>query len=230
MTVDQSWKGVYKSGGLSLFAGGAILVIFLLSVFIFRVALPLTPRAVLENPMPPVTLYLLAALGELLLLPAALGLYLSLKDVNKNHMLIAAASWSVAVAMYLVSRGQIISLLPMSGRYAAATSEAMRAAYLVSADQVIEVANIYGNMALMLHQVGSIILGLVMLQGVYGRRTGYFVTVVGVMTFIGTFGVVLKPLSFLTLFGLMLTAIWQIVVGIKLRKLGVRDEGLSKEQ
>ena len=220
MTVDQSWKGVYKSGGLSLFAGGAILIIFLLSVFIFRVALPLTPQAVLENPMPPVTLYLLAALGELLLLPAALGLYLSLKDVNKNYMLIAAASWLVAVTMYLVSRGQIISLLPISGRYAAATSEAMRAAYLVSADQTIEVANIYGNMALMLHQVGSIIMGLVMLKGVYGRRTGYFVTVVGTMTFIGTFGVVLRPLSFLTLFGLMLTAVWQIVVGIKLYKLG----------
>lgn len=220
MTVDQSWKRVYKSGGFSLFAGGAILVIFLLSVFIFRVGLPLTPQAVLENPMPPVTLYLLAALGELLLLPAALGLYLSLKDVNKNYMLIAAASWLVAVTMYLVSRGQIISLLPISGRYAVATSEAMRAAYLVSADQVIEVANIYGNMALMLHQVGSIIMGLVMLKGVYGRRTGYFVTVVGTMTFIGTFGVVLRPLSFLTLFGLMLTAVWQIVVGIKLYKLG----------
>jgi len=229
MTIDQSWKGVYKSGGFSLFAGGAILVIFLLSVFIFRVALPLTPQAVLENPMPPITLYLLAALGELLLLPAALGLYLSLKHVNKNYMLIAAASWSVAVTMYLVSRGQIISLLPISGRYAAATSESMRAAYLVSADQAIEVANIYGNMALMLHQVGSIIMGLVMLKGVYGRRTGYLVTVVGTMTFIGTFGVVLRPLSFLTLFGLMLTAVWQIVVGIKLYKLGVRDEGLSKK-
>ena len=229
MTVDQSWKRVYKSGGFSLFAGGAILVIFLLSVFIFRVALPLTPQAVLKNPMPPVTLYLLAALGELLLLPAALGLYLSLKDVNKNYMLIAAASWLVAVTMYLVSRGQIISLLPISGRHTVATSEAMRAAYLVSADQAIEVANIYGNMALMLHQVGSIIMGLVMLKGVYGRRTGYFVTVVATMTFIGTFGVVLRPLSFLTLFGLMLTAVWQIVVGIKLYKLGVRDEGLSKK-
>jgi hypothetical protein len=219
MTVDQSWKGVYKSGGFSLFTSGAILVIFLLSVFIFRVALPLTPQAVLENPVPPVTLYFLAAVGELLLLPAALGLYLSLKDVDKNRMLIAAAFWSVAVSLYLVSRGQIMSLLPIGGRYAAATSESMRAAYLVSADQVIEVANIYGNMALMLHQVGSIIMGLVMLKGVYGRRTGYFVTVVGIMTFIGTFGVVLKPLSFFTLFGLMLTAVWQIFVGVRLYKL-----------
>ena len=102
----------------------------------------------------------------------------------------------------------------------AATSEALRAAYLVSADRAIEVANIYGNMALMLHQAGSIITGLVMLKGVYGRRTGYLVTVAGTMTLIGTFGVVLRPLSLFTLFGLMLTAVWQIVVGAKLYKLG----------
>jgi uncharacterized protein DUF4386 len=222
MTVDQSWMRVYKWGGVSLFASGVILVVFLCSVFIFQVDLPLTPQVVLDNPTAPVILYLLAALGELLLLPAALGLYLSLKNVNKNHVLMAAASWSVAAILYLVSRGQIISLLPVSGRYAAATSESMRAAYLASADQAIEAANIYGNMALMLHQVGSIILGLVMSKGVYGRRTGYLVMVVGTMTFIGTFGVVLRPLSFFTLFGLMLTAVWQIVVGSKLYKLGLR--------
>jgi hypothetical protein len=221
MAVDQSWKGVYKSGGFSLFTGGAILVIFLLSVFIFRVALPLTPQAVLENPVPPVTLYLVAALGELLLLPGALGLYLSLKDVKKNHMLIAATFWLVAVCMYLVSRGQIISLLPISSKYMAISSEFTRTAYMVSADRAIEVANIYGNMALMLHQVGAIITGLVMLKGVYGRRTGYLVTVAGTMTFIGTFGIVLRPLSLFTLFGLMLTGVWQIIVGAKLYKLGI---------
>ena len=194
MTVDRSWKGVYKSGGFSLCAGGAILAIFILSVFIFQVALPLTPQAVLENPKPPVTLYLLAALGEVLLLPAALGLFLSLKDVNKNYMLIAAASWSIAVAIYLVSRGQILSLLPASSGYADATSEPIKAAYLVSVAQVIEVANIYGNIALMLHQFGAIITGLVMKKGVYGRRTGYLVTIAGTMTFIGTLKMALSKL------------------------------------
>ena len=53
MAVDQSWKGVYRLGGVSLFGGGVILVVFLLSVFIFRVDLPLAPQAVLENPVPP---------------------------------------------------------------------------------------------------------------------------------------------------------------------------------
>jgi hypothetical protein len=221
MTVDQSWKGVYKLGGFSLFTGGVILIIFLLSIFIFRVDLPLTPRAVLENPVPPVILYLAAALGELLLIPAALGLYLSLKDVNKNYMLIAAAFWFVAVTMYLVSRGQIMSLLPLSRNYMPISSDFTRASYMVSADQAIEVANIYGNIALMLHQVGAIIIGLVMLKGVYGRRTGYLVTIAGSMTFIGTFGIVLKPLSLFTLFGLMLTGIWQLIIGTKLYKLGL---------
>jgi len=220
MSVDKSWKSVYKAGGFSLFAGGAILVTFLLSVFIFRVALPLTPQAVLDDPVPPVSLYFLAAVGELLLLPGALGLYLSLKDVRKNHMLIAAAFWMVAVTLYLVSRGQLISLLPISSRYAAASSEALRTTYLVSADCAIEVANIYGNMALMLHQIGTILTGLTMLKGVYGRRTARLVTVAGTMTLIGTFGIVLRPLSLFTLFGLMLTGVWQIVVGAKLNRLG----------
>jgi hypothetical protein len=40
-----------------------------------------------------------------------------------------------------------------------------------------------------------------------------------IITFIGTFGVVLRPFSFFTLLGLMLTAVWQIIVGAKLYKL-----------
>ena len=221
MSVDKSWKGLYKSGGFSLFAGGIILIAFLLSVFIFRVDLPLTADAVLENPVPPVTLYLAAALGELLLIPAALGLYFSLKDVNKSRMLIALAFWFIAVTMYLVSRGQIMSLLQLSRNYMPISSDFMRTEYLVSAQQAIEVANIYGNMALMLHQVGAIIIGLVMFKGVYGRRVGYLVTFAGSMAFIGTFGIVLKPLALFTLLGLILTGVWQIIVGVKLYKLGL---------
>ncbi len=106
--MDPSWKGVYQASGLSLFAGGAIIVIFLLSVFIMQVPLPLTPQAVLENSMPPVILFSLAALGEFLLMPGVLGLYLSLKDVKKTYTLIGTAVWLAAIPMFLVSRGQII--------------------------------------------------------------------------------------------------------------------------
>jgi hypothetical protein len=218
--IDPSWKGVYKAGGFSLFAAGVLVFIFFLSMIALQVSLPPSPEVVLDNPVPTVTLFLLAALGELLLMPGVLGLYLSLKDVKKTHMLIATALWLAAVSMFLVSRGQIISLSQISGRYMATTSETMKAAYLASADLAIEVANVYADMALMLLGVASIIVGLVMLKGVFGKRIGYLVIVAGILTLFGTFGVLLEPLAVLTLLGLVLTAVWQIVVGAKLYKLG----------
>jgi hypothetical protein len=218
--IDPSWRGVYKASGLSLFAGGAIIVVFLLSVFIMQVPLPDTPQVFLENPMPPVILYSLAALGEFLLMPGVLGLYLSLKDVKKTHMLIGTAVWLAAIPMFLVSRGQIISLLPISASYTATTSEIMKAAYVASVELAIDAANIYVAMALALLGVGFVIIGRVMLKGVFGKGTGYLVIVAGILILLGTCGVVLEGLAILTLFGLILTAVWQIVVGAKLYKLG----------
>ena len=220
--LDPSWSGVYKASGLSLFAGGAIIVVFLLSVFIMQVPLPDpdTPQAVLENPMPPVILFGLAALGEFLLMPGVLGLYLSLKDVKKTHMLIGTAVWLAAIPMFLVSRGQIISLLPISASYTATTSEIMKAAYVASVELAIDAANVYVAMALALLGVGSVIIGLVMLKGVFGKGIGYLVIVAGILILLGTCGVLLEVLTVLTLFGLVLTAVWQIVVGVKLYKLG----------
>jgi hypothetical protein len=218
--VDPSWRGVYKASGLALFAGGAIIVVFLLSVFILQVPLPDTPQPFLENPTPPVILFGLAAIGEFLLMPGVLGLYLSLKDVKKTHMLIGTAVWLAAIPMFLVSRGQIISLLPISASYTATTSEIMKAAYVASVERAIEAANVYVVMALALLGVGSVIIGLVMLKGVFGKGTGYLVIVAGILILLGTSGVLLEVLAILTLFGLVLTAVWQIVVGAKLYKLG----------
>jgi hypothetical protein len=125
-----------------------------------------------------------------------------------------------AIPMFLVSRGQIISLLPISASYTATTSEIMKAAYVASVERAIEAANVYVVMALALLGVGSVIIGLVMLKGVFGKGTGYLVIVAGILILLGTSGVLLEVLAILTLFGLVLTAVWQIVVGAKLYKLG----------
>jgi hypothetical protein len=68
--------------------------------------------------------------------------------------------------------------------------------------------------------LGSVIIGLVMLKGVFSKSTAYLVIVAGVLVVIGTFGVLLAPLTIGTLFGLILTGVWQIVIGAKLYKLG----------
>jgi hypothetical protein len=175
---------------------------------------------VLDNPVPPASLYALAAFGELLLMPGVLGLYHSLKSVKKTHMLVATALWLAAVIWFLISRSQIIALLPISGSYQAATSETMRAAYLVSAEHAIELGNVFAEMALMFLAVSSIIIGFVMMKGVFSKDISSLVIVAGILTLLGTMGVLLEPLTILTVFGLVLSAVWQIVVGIKLYKLG----------
>jgi len=230
MNVDPSWKGVYKVGGFSLFASGAVVVVFLLSLIIMQVTLPDNPQVFFENPVPPVTLVLLAAFGEFLLMPGVLGLYLALKDVNKNYMLIAAAFGFISIPMWLVSRAQIYSIFLISGRYMATTSEVMKAAYLVSAERAIELGNIYADMGLMFLGVASILIGLVMVKGVFGKRLGYLVTVAGTCVLIGAFGIFFRPIAMLVPIGLILNGVWQTIVGIKLYKLGSLDSNQSQNR
>ncbi|MFW9913534.1 MAG: hypothetical protein ACFFEU_13740 [Candidatus Thorarchaeota archaeon] len=219
MGVDSSWKGVIKAGGLSLFVGGTIVIIFILSVFIFQVPLPLTAEAVFDDPLPPVLLFCMAAFGEFLLMPGVLALYFSLKDVDKNYVFVGTAVWLCAIPMFLVSRGQIISLVTISGAYAAGDAT-VKAAYMAVAHLAIEVANVYSVMALDLLGVGAIIIGLVMLKGVFSKRTAYLVMLSGALMVMGTFGVLLDFLTIGTLFGLILAGVWQILVGLKLYGLG----------
>ena len=220
MSLDQSWKGAFKAGGLSLFAAGFIVFLFFLALLIVQTSPTLTPQMILDDPVAPVSLYGLAAFGELLLMPGVLGLYVALKNVKKTYMLMATALWLVAVISFLVSRTQIISLLPISGSFQATTSDANKAAYLVSAEHTIELSNVFANIALMLLGVSSIIIGLVMLKGVFSKGVSYLVIISGTLTLLGAIGVLFEPLTILVLFGLSLGGVWQIVVGIKLYKLG----------
>lgn len=218
--IDTFWRGVIKWGGLSLFAAGVVPIIFILSVFITHQTIPLPAEEVLEDPVGPTALFLLTAIGELLLLPGGLALYFSLKDVNKNAMLIATGLWSLCVFMFLVSRGLILSLYQVSGSYTATTSETMKAAYLASAEIAIETQSIYAYMGLILLSVASIIMGMVMLKGVFGKHIGYLVIFAGIWTLFTPFGVIVELPFIIPFMGVILGAFWQIVVGIKLYKLG----------
>jgi len=220
MSLDQSEKGILKVGGFSFIAAGFVLFLFFFALLVLQTSPTLTPEMILDDPLPPVSLYALAAFGELLLMPGVLGLYYSLKNVKKTHMLMATALWLVAVISFLISRSQIIALAPLSGSYQAASSEALRSAYLVSTEHAIELSNAFAEIALMLLAVSSLIIGLVMLKGVFSKGVSYLVIIAGTLTFLGTIGVLLEPLTILTPFGLILGAVWQVIVGVTLYKLG----------
>jgi hypothetical protein len=174
----------------------------------------------LDDPLPSVSLYALAVFGELLLMPGILGLYAALKQVKKAQMLMGTALWLLAVVSFLVSRTQIISLFRISESYQITTNESMKAAYLVLAEHAIELSNVFSNIALMLLGIASILIGLVMLKGVFSKGLSYLVVISGSLTLLGSIGFLFQPLTILVLFGLTLGAVWQIMVGTRLYKLG----------
>jgi hypothetical protein len=170
--------------------------------------------------MPPITIFAITVIGEFLLMFGFLGLYLSLKNVNKTNMLIATALGLGAVSMFLVSRGQIISLIPISSKYMVTSSTTLREAYLASATLAIEAQNTYSTMAMILLNLATIITGLTMLKGVFNKNIGYLAIIAGIITIFAPPLVIMGAPIIIPLIGLILTGIWNIVVGVKLYKIG----------
>ena len=220
MKVDQSRKGILKAGGLSLVSAGIVLFLFFVAMLIVRTSPTLTPEIILTNPLPSVSLYTIAVFGELLLLPGVLGLYFALRDVKRTHMLMGSAVWLVAVFAFFVSRTQIIALAPLSNSYLVTSSQTLREAYLVSTEHAIILSNVFSNIALLLLGTSSIIIGLVMMKAVFKKSVGYLALISGTLTLLGALGVLFEPLAIAVLFGLTLGAVWQIIAGVKLYKMG----------
>jgi hypothetical protein len=221
LNVDPSWKGAYKAGGFCLFAAGAIVAAFVLLVLISQQTLPVPAKEMLESPQFPALLFCMTAIGELLLLPGAMGLYVALKGVKQNAMLMATGFLAVAVPMFLASRGAIISLSQISDRYLQTTDVTMKSSYLATAELALETQNIYSAMAVILLCVWSIIVGVVMLKGPLGKYIGYVVIAAGVFTLFTPFGVIFMDVPIILPFiGLVLSGVWQLIVGVKLYRLG----------
>ncbi len=218
--IDPSWNGVIKWGGFSLFAAGFVLVLFILSVIILQQDLPPDAEEVLEDPLAPTYLFLLAAIGELFLLPAVLGLYFALKDVKKTNVFMATVLWVVAIPLFLASRGLIISLALISGDYKDASTETEKAAYLASADHAIETQSVLSAMGLIIISVAFIIIGFVMLKGIFGKRIGYLVIISGILSIFAPFAVYLEIPEIISFTGLILSIFWELAVGAKLYKIG----------
>ncbi len=193
---------------------------FVLSKIVTQQPLALTPEAVLENPIPSTISFLIAITGEVLLLFGILGLYLSLKNVKKTHMLIATGFGLTAIPMFLASRGQILSLLSISSKYMVTSSQTMREAYLASATLALALENVYATMAMVFLNIAVIIIGFTMLKGVFGKGIGYLAIVAGIITIFAPPLVTMGAPIIIPITGLVLSGIWNIVAGIKLYKLG----------
>jgi hypothetical protein len=221
---DPSWNGVYKVGGVCLLlAGLAIFAVAILSIVIgpppggaeeYLQALARHASAAALN-------FGLFALADVMLLLGVLAIYLALRHIAKNAMLIATALLVLFVVLDLaITELNSLTLVALTQHYAAATTETQRAAYVAAADYALATLPIGTFLSYFVSSVGLLIASIVMLRGVFSRPTALAGIVASVAGILGGFYLIFPPLALLLTPSLIAFGLWALLAGVRLYKLG----------
>jgi hypothetical protein len=163
-------------------------------------------------------LFALADLGYLL---GGLALYLSLKHIAKNAMLVATAFLAVFVVLDLaVTELNSLTLVALSQHYASATTDILRLRYAAGADYALATLPTATFLSYFVSSLGLLIASVVMLRGVFSRPTAFAGIVASVTGLLGAFYLVFPPLAALLTPSLIAFALWSVLAGSRLLKLG----------
>ncbi len=170
------------------------------------------------------TILALSVLTDFLFVPVALALYIALKGLNRNAMLLATAFVGLFVVLDLaVTWPNYASLISLSGNYAAATNDAQRAAYIATAQypSAVLASGLEGVYSILALSCGILLTGVVMLKGIFGKSTasvGVVTGILGIIAVVGPFFV--STLSVIIVITSALTTVWVLLVGYRLYRLG----------
>lgn len=228
--IDPDGKWVYRVGGISALVFG-IAYIAIMALYLPLGGVPTGAEAWFAQASTYTTEWWailgLSVLTDFLLVPIALALYLVLKGINRNAMLIAVAFMGLFVVLDLaLTWTNIAALILLSGGYAAASSETQRAAFLTAAiypSTILEsnLTFIYNSLTL---AVGILLTGLVMFKGIFSKATAYIALATGAL------GIVAVTSSFFSssvssmaiILAAVLTTVWVFFVGFRLNRLSRR--------
>ena len=225
--IDVDTKGLYRAGGISATVLGMSYIV-ITALYVLGGAPPSEAEAWLKRlsvrPTAWWTILGLSVLTDFLFVPVALAVYAALKEINRNAMLAGTGLLvSFAVLDLAVTWPNYSSLITLSGKYAALTNDAQRAAVVASASYPIAVltSTLFGVYAILVPSVGILIVGLVMLKGPFGRLTAYAGVLSGVLGIVAVVGPFLVPgLGIAVVVASILTTVWVFLVGYRLYWLG----------
>jgi hypothetical protein len=223
---DSDRKLLYKVSGIS----AVILVISYIIIIVLYVSSGVPPTGG-EEWLKHITGYTtewwsilgLSVFTDLLYIPVAYSLYILLKVVNKNAILTGSGFLILFVFLDLaITWPNYSSLITLSSKYAAATSDAQRATIVAAANYASAVlsSSLIGVYVILVPAIGILIIGLVMLRGVFSKATAYLGVVTGILGvvsvggtfFISALGIMAIPTS-------ILTTVWFLFVGYRLLRL-----------
>jgi hypothetical protein len=160
----------------------------------------------------------LSVFTDFLFVPVALALYLALKGINRNAMLLATAFVGLFVVLDLaITWTHYASILTLYRSYSQAADDASRAGYVAAANYASAMLScpleiVYAIMTL---SSGILVTGVVMLRGPFSAVTAYLGLATGVLGIASLTG-----LSAAIIGNALFATAWLFFVGHGLYRLG----------
>jgi hypothetical protein len=225
--VDADGKWLCRAGGISALALGIAYVV-IIALYVPIGAPPSACEARLaylaENKTAWWAILGLSVLTDLLFVPVALSLYVVLKEVNRNAMLLATACVALFIVLDLaITWTNYAALITLSNKYTRAGNEAQRMAAITAADYpcaVLESSLLFVYNTLVL-AIGILITGFVMRKGTFSKSAAYLglaTGIFGVVSVVGPFFA--SALSVTIIITSLLTIVWVWFAGYRLYALG----------
>ncbi len=242
--TDSRWKGVYKVGG----AAALIMVLLVLLDIIVSILLPggnIRPGT--RTAIDWFTLFqgnLLLGLRDLgflniinsvLGIPVFLALYAAHQRVNREYAALAAILFLFGGAVY-ISNNTVLPMFVLSGKYAAATTDAQRAIFLAAGETMLARGadfTLGSLIGFLLPLIASIAMSFVMLRGRIFSKAAAYTGILGyIFLLIFTVWTTFVPALFdvammIAIPGGLLVMTWNILIARRLFQLG---QGVSKEE
>ena len=223
--VDQSRKSLYLVGGVAMLACGVFYYMgMILSLLLgpaptngqeYLTALSTHVQTAQLN-------FLVFSIVDLLLIPVTFALYFALKAVSRNTILMASALMILFSVFDLgVTELTSFAAVSLSQSYAAATTDVARASYIAAANYALAVLPVATFLSYVISSVGILIIGIVMIRGVFLRIGAVFGIATGIVGTLGGFYIFVPSLSIFLLVSLVLFGIWTTFSGLRLVRLGV---------
>jgi hypothetical protein len=156
----------------------------------------------------------LSVFTDFLFVPVAIALYLALKGVNRNVMLLATAFVGLFVVLDLaVTWSHYASILTLYRDYSTATDDTHRAGYVAAANYASAMLTspleiVYAIVTL---SSGILLTGFVMLRGAFNKITAYLGLATGILGIVSPTG-----LSMTIIGNALFATAWLFFVGYRL--------------
>jgi len=218
--VDQSRKGLYLIGGISLIIIG---ILYFLGMILSIVIGPPPSsseayfNAIAAHPIVSPVNFGAFILAHFLLIPAVFALYFVLKGVNKTAMLLATAFWGIFIALDIgVTEMSSMALVTLGHSYVAAASETQRLTYMAAANYALATLPLATFYSYVVSSIGLLITAILMLRGPFMRGVAFFGIGAAVLGIIGGFYIFVPALAVLLAPCLVAFVLWLVFTGIRL--------------